>query len=376
MESLKLALFCWESLRGVRRGGLANATTHLAEALAKEHEVHFFTRGDYADREVAGVSYHYCRPAGEDVVDCCRSMSRQMVDGFRANGGVDVLHFHDWHPIEALLALQDETTVLSFHSTAFGRNGNMAGPDQYYRDISALERDGAQTARQVTSVSGVLKTEMIGLYEIPAEKCTVVPNGIVLQEYQRTVDAAEVKQEYGVPPDAPLIFFIGRLAVQKGPDLLLGGLPRVLGEHPDARVLMVGSGSMLADLQGMARGMPVRFLGEIPDAEYVRLLNAADLVVIPSRNEPFGLVLLEAWAASRAVVATDVGGLLENIDHLVDGVKVAVDPGAIADGINRVMGDPELRRALGAAGRQKLETRFQWDAIAETFTRVYRGAGS
>ena len=377
MESLKLALFCWESLRGVRRGGLANATTHLAEALAKDHEVHFFSRGNFPDREIAGVSYHYCRPEGENVVDCCRSMSRQMVDGFRKiGGGFDVLHFHDWHPIEALLALRDENTVLSFHSTAFGRNGNMAGPDQFYRDISALERDGARTARQVTAVSGVLKQEMIGLYGIPTEKCTVVPNGIVLQEYQRTVDAAQVKQEYGVPPDAPLIFFIGRLAVQKGPDLLLGGMPQVLGEHPDTRVLMVGSGSMLADLQRMATGMPVRFLGEIPDAEYVRLLNATDLVVIPSRNEPFGLVLLEAWAASQAVVATDVGGLLENIDHLVDGVKVAVDPGAIADGINRVIGDTELRRALGAAGRQKLETRFQWDAIAEMFTSVYRDAGS
>ncbi len=377
MESLKLGFFCWESLQGVRLGGLANAATHLAEALAKEHEVHYFTRGDYRDREIAGVAYHYCQPAGVDIVDCMRDMSRLMVDDFmKAGGGFDVLHFHDWHPVEALRALQDRNTVLSFHSTAFGRNGNMAAPDRFYREVSAIEQEGASIARQVTAVSGVLRDEVVDLYGVPAEKCRVVPNGVVPSEYQRTVDRAQVRQEYGVPPGAPMLFYIGRLAVQKGPDLLLDAMPQVLGNHPEARLLMVGSGSMLASLRAHGRGLPVRFLGEVPDAEYVRLLNAADLVVIPSRNEPFGLVLLEAWAASRAVVATDVGGLSENIDHLVNGVKVAVSPGAIADGIDRVIGDPGLRRALGDAGRQKLETRFRWDAVAETFTGIYRNIGS
>jgi glycogen synthase len=376
MESLKLGFFCWESLHGVRRGGLANAATHLAEALAKDHEVHFFTRGDLPDREIAGVSYHYCRPAGEDVVDCCGAMGRLMADGFgRAGGGFDCLHFHDWHTVEALRALQDQNTIFSFHSTMFGRNGNAAGTDRIYRDISALERDGAHLAGRVTAVSEALKDEVIGLYGIPEGKCTVVPNGVVPQEYGRTVDGARVRQDYGVPADAPLLLFIGRLMHQKGPDLLLDGLPHVLGRHPDACVLMAGAGPMLAGLRARARGLPVRFLGEIPDAEYVRLLNAADLVVIPSRNEPFGLVLLEAWSASRAVVATNVGGLSENIDHLVDGVKVEAAPAAIARGINRVLGDPDLRRALGEAGRQKLETRFHWDAIAETFAGIYRGAG-
>src|SRR5690606_24288483 len=62
MESLKLGFFCWESLHAVRLGGLANAATHLAEALSRDHEVHFFTRGDLSDREIAGVAYHYCQP--------------------------------------------------------------------------------------------------------------------------------------------------------------------------------------------------------------------------------------------------------------------------------------------------------------------------
>ncbi len=377
MESLKLGFFCWESLHAVRLGGLANAATHLAEALAKNHEVHFFTRGESPDREVAGVSYHYCQPEGENIVDYCRSMSRQMVDRFaQVDGNFDYLHFHDWHTVEALRALQDRDTIFSFHSTEFGRHGNTVGTEQIYRDITEIERTGAHLAQQVTAVSGVLRDEVVSLYEIPEEKCEVVPNGVIPREYQRTVSAERVKKEYGVPPDAPMIFFIGRLEHQKGPDLLLDGVPDVLGEHPDAHLLIAGNGLMLAGLQATVRGMPVRFLGLIPDAEYVRLLNAADLVVIPSRNEPFGLVLLEAWSASRAVVATNVGGLSENIDHLIDGVKVAVSSAAIAQGINRVIGNPSRLRALGAEGRQKIETRFRWDAIAGTFTGIYRAIGS
>ncbi len=377
MESLKLGFFCWESLHAVRLGGLANAATHLAEALAMDHEVHFFTRGDLPDREIAGVSYHYCQPAGENIVDYCRSMSRQMVDGFTQVGGdFDYLHFHDWHTVEALRALQDQNTIFSFHSTEFGRHGSTVGTEQIYRDISEIERTGARLARQVTAVSGVLRDEVVSLYEIPEAKCEVVPNGVIPREYQRTVNAERVKQEYGIPADAPMIFFIGRLEHQKGPDLLLDGVPGVLSEYPDAHILIAGEGMMMAGLQARVRGMPIRFLGLIPDTEYVRILNAADLVVIPSRNEPFGLVLLEAWSASRAVVATNVGGLSENIDHLIDGVKVAVNPAAIAQGINRVVGDPARLRALGAEGRHKIENRFRWDAIAGTFTGIYRAIGS
>ena len=136
------------------------------------------------------------------------------------------------------------------------------------------------------------------------------------------IDPGEVKQEYGIQPSDPLIFFIGRLAYQKGPDLLIEAMKPVCQNQPDATLIVAGEGNMRQSLGEQAKDLPVRFVGYIPDSEYVRLLNACDLVVIPSRNEPFGLVLLEAWSAEKGVVASNVGGLSENIDSFVDGVKV------------------------------------------------------
>ena len=120
-----------------------------------------------------------------------------------------------------------------------------------------------------------------------------------------------------------------------------------------------------------AKDLPANFVGYVPDSEYIRLLNACDLVVIPSRNEPFGLVLLEAWSAEKGVVASNVGGLSENIDTFVDGLKVEPEPGSLAWGINTIMDDPSQAIALGKRGRKKVERIFLWEPIAGKMTETY-----
>ncbi len=143
-----------------------------------------------------------------------------------------------------------------------------------------------------------------------------------------------MKQAYGIHPYAPLVLFIGRLVYQKGPDIFIEAIRRVCQHRWDAKVIVAGDGWMRQFLQERAKDLPVIFVGYIPDSEYIRVLNAADIVVIPSRNEPFGLVLLEAWSAEKGVVASNVGGLSENIDAFVNGIKVDVNPESLAWGIN------------------------------------------
>jgi len=373
VQPLKIAFFCWESLHAVRVGGLAPAATCLAEALARRgHEIHFFTRGPGPD-EINGVRYHYCSPQGGNIVDYCRDLSLQAAALFRGEDSppFDVLHFHDWHFVEALHLFRDRKTVLSFHSTEYGRNGNQRGGWWEFGDISGKEWYGAYIAKRVAAVSRTLRQEVMGLYNVPDWKIDAVPNGIDPERYYMPVDAGAVKEEYGVHPYAPLVFFGGRLAYQKGPDLLLRAVPAVLKNRWDAHFLFAGEGDMHGVLSRRAGGMPVRLLGYLDEPAYIRLMNAADIVAIPSRNEPFGLVLTEAWSAGRCVVASDVGGLSENIDQFVNGVKVQPSAKGIADGINAVIDDHGLCCALGRRGREKVEREFRWEAVAGAMECVY-----
>jgi glycogen synthase len=375
MESFKVAYFCWESMYGERVGGLASAATNLAETLVKQnHEVHFFTRGSNPEQEINGVQYHYCHPQGSNIIEYCDNMSKSMVDQFREedrDGRFDFLHFHDWHPIQALHYLQDRNTILTYHSTEYGRNGNQFGNWWEFREISGKEWYGGYIAKRVTAVSATLKNEVMTLYNIPESKCEVIPNGVVPKQFRAEIDPGEVKAAYGIHPYAPLILFIGRLVYQKGPDLLVEAIRKVCQHRWDAQVVVAGDGGMKQYLQDRARDLPVNFVGYIPDTEYIRLLNAADIVVIPSRNEPFGLVLLEAWSAEKCVVASNVGGLSENIDAFVNGIKVGVDPESLAWGINTMVDEPWNAGALGKRGRAKVDRLFLWGPIVQRLTDTY-----
>jgi glycosyltransferase involved in cell wall biosynthesis len=154
---------------------------------------------------------------------------------------------------------------------------------------------------------------------------------------------------------------------------LIEAIPLVLEKRSDVQFIIAGTGDLRAELEEKRRHLPVQFLGYVSDDEHLRLLNAADVVVIPSRNEPFGLVLTEAWSAGRCVVATEVGGLSENIDNFVDGIKVPVRADSIAWGINYVIDDPLRIRALGKAGRQKVNEKFTWEVVTRAMFDVYDG---
>lgn len=379
MERKKIAYFCWESLYTDRVGGLSNAATYLAQELAKKNEVHFFTRGD-GDFTFGGVHYHTVRPFGNNVVEYCRNMSHMMAERFRSfdSPRFDILHFHDWHVAEALHLLQDRNTVFTYHSTEYGRNGNHHGDWWEYHEICGKEWYAGLIAKQVTTVSGVLRDEVMNLYNVPDWKIQVFPNGVVPEQFDVSLDQGTVKKEMGIHPYAPTVLFIGRMAVQKGPDLFLNALPQVKDRFWGVQAIMAGDGGMRSWLQerSAAMGLPVRFPGFITDTQYVRLLAAADLVVIPSRNEPFGIVLPEAWSAGKPVVACDVGGLHENIEQYHDGIRTSVSPESIASGICQALDNMEQSRRWGRSGRAKVYRDFQWNGIANRLDSMYAGINS
>lgn len=379
MEHKKIAFFCWESMHTERVGGLANAATYLAQELAKKNEVHIFTRGS-GDFTFHGVQYHTCQPEGGNILEFCKDMSLKMVEKFKTidNPKFDILHFHDWHVTEALHLLKDRNTIFTYHSTEYGRNGNQHGDWWEYREISSKEWYAGLIANNVTTVSNVLKEEVKNLYNVPEWKIQVYPNGVIPEQFDVILDQGEIKRGMNIHPYAPTLFFIGRMAYQKGPDLLLEAIPKVKDEFWGVQVIMAGSGDMLPWLEETSQnmGLPIRFPGYISDTEYVRLLQAADLVVIPSRNEPFGIVLPEAWSAGKPVVACDVGGLSENINSYSDGIKVDVSSDSLAQGICEALDNTERLKRFGRAGRSKVYRHFRWEGIADRYNQMYQGIGS
>lgn len=372
-KRLKIAIFCWESLYSERVGGLSNAATYLAQSLAKKHEVHFFTRGDQ-DFEMSGVQYHVWRPHGSNVVEYCSNLSHGLVQRFYQydREQFDYLHFHDWHVVEALHELRHRSTVFTYHSTEFGRNGGVHGDWWEYHEISGKEWYAGQIAGKCIAVSWLLRQEVIDLYKVDPEKIKVVPNGVVKEQFDVSIDPGLIKEKYGIHYLDPLIVYVGRMTYQKGPDMLVDAIPKILDRFWNARFIMAGGGGMRDWLMQRTQGMPVQFPGFISDSEYVRLLHASDIVVIPSRNEPFGIVLLEAWSANRPVVVTRVGGLAENVEHGITGLVVDPTPDGIAWGVNYYLANQNDRVRMSRGGYNQVDRRFFWDAIADQILYIYK----
>jgi len=190
-------MFSWESLYTVQVGGLAVAVTMLAEELAKKgHEVSYFTRSAEGQPEymrIHGVDYHAFPMAPEpSSYALALGMSRTMAARLRhveaLRGPFDMIHGHDWLVVDALQDLKNEgrSIVMTYHSTAYGRNGGMAGDWPGFREISDRERYAGIIADRVTTVSNSMKAELNRLYGIPPDKIGAVigPGGKIIRALQ------------------------------------------------------------------------------------------------------------------------------------------------------------------------------------------------
>ena len=171
--------------------------------------------------------------------------------------------------------------------------------------------------------------------------------------------------------------YFGRLEWEKGVHDLLAALPRVRRAFAGTRLVVAGQGRQAAALVEQSRKLRVRrsvdFVGHLPDRALVALLAAADVVVLPSRYEPFGIVALEAAAAGAPLVASTAGGLAELV---VDGVTgLSVTPGdvdGIASAVRTVLSDPARAARRARAAKARLGTEFDWRGIAGQTSDVYR----
>jgi glycosyltransferase involved in cell wall biosynthesis len=381
---MQIALLSWESLHSIRVGGLSAHVSELAAALTvRGHDVHLFTRLDAGQRhydQIDGVHYHRCvAPGRHDLIAYAHAMCDSFLERLRLterffDRPFDVVHAHDWLTVPALVHCKNELgrrVVFTFHSTEHGRCGNHAGWDA----IHHLEWEAGYVAERIVCVSRALRDEVHWLYQVPVDKMHVVYNGVDVERFDIRVNTRRVRAACGIDPNDPIVLFAGRLAWQKGPDVLLDAAPHVLRQDPDTKFIFAGDGDLRSSLESRLASSPIggacRMLGYRSGRELVQLFKTADTVCVPSRNEPFGIVILEAWSASKPVVATRNGGPAEFVSHGETGLTVALNEREIGEGLTATLADRENARRMGANGRTEAESKYAWSVIAGQTEAVY-----
>jgi glycogen(starch) synthase len=277
----------------------------------------------------------------------------------------DVVHVIAAGPIAAYLVALRRLVRARVVVTSQGEVG--IASDRIFHRSRALRwamRRVLAEADAVTACSQFVLDELRSEFGVSAPQ-TVIPNG---------VDPAEL----AVPPadEGRYVFAAGRLAVQKGFDVLLQAFAGAGDDLAQHRLLVAGEGRERERLEGLASqlGLPgrVEWLGAADRRRLAELLGGAEVVVVPSRQEPFGIILLEALAAGKPAIASRVGGIPE----FADGAALLVppeDPAELAAALVRVVRDPELRASLAEAGRARA-AEYTWSRIADRYEAVYRGS--
>jgi glycosyltransferase involved in cell wall biosynthesis len=210
----------------------------------------------------------------------------------------------------------------------------------------------------------------------PREKIVCIHNGIDVSRYQPPAPevVAARRAELSLPAGVPVIGAVARLEEVKGVTYFLRALPALAERWPGLTVLVAGDGTIRQALEAEAATLGVthftRFLGRVSDVPVV--MSLMDVVVMPSIDEPFGLVAAEAMSVGRPLIASRAGGLPEVVEDGVSGLLVRPgDPDAICQAVDRLLADPALRARLAAAGRQRVDQQFTQEVMTEKMLALY-----
>ncbi len=293
-------------------------------------------------------------------------------------GNVDVLHAHDWLVATAGIGLKHvfrKPLFATMHSTEIGRRNGIHF--DYERMIHETEAWLTYEAWKVICCSDYMVSHVRWAFGLPPDKQVMIPNGVdanIYAEIQKR-DLTQFRSKFALPSER-IVLFVGRLVYEKGIHVLVNAIPRVL-EKVNVKTIIVGNGYMKEQISSLVKGLgidrKVMFTGFVDDETLRRLQTCADVSVVPSLFEPFGIVALEAMAAKSPVVVSDTGGLGEIVDHDTDGIKVYTNnPDSLAWGITRILTDDKNANRLRNNAFKKIQEKYNWGRIAQQTEEIYR----
>jgi glycogen(starch) synthase len=290
----------------------------------------------------------------------------------------ELVHSHDWLVAGAaeLAARQIERPwLVTVHATEFGRHqGWIQNHPQSH--IHAAERAMVRHADHVITCSRYMRVHVANVFGVRPAKVTAIPNGIDPRDLEPVEPDLEALRAKYASPGELLVLLVGRLVYEKGFHLALDALAPLVRRLGGVRFVVAGTGTAEAELKRQARRLRLAghgvFLGWVGDDMLHSLYRVADLCIVPSIYEPFGLVALEAMASGCLCVVADTGGLREVVP--VDGTVglrfPSRDAGALQDVLERILTDDDTRRQLVAEAREHV-LRFDWTEVARRTAEIY-----
>ncbi len=408
-------------------GGAGVHVEYLSQELAKKIEVEVHCWG--TQREDRGNLHIYGLEPAPEVSGDSKTKFKAAVDAFSLNlaqmkslSAIDIVHTHTWYvSMAGFLAkkLYKIPFVLTTHSLEPLRAWKAEQLGSGYALSSWMERTAILDADAIIAVSNGTKADILNAYpEVQPNRIHVIYNGIDLDEYQYTDDISALRK-YGIDPMRPYILFVGRITRQKGVTHLLDAVPQM---PPGTQVVLCAgapdtpeiAAEMREKIERLRRDTPLSQAAAVENfasgghsiatgdpthtghnivwieqmvtkREAIQLYSHCGVFCCPSVYEPFGIINLEAMACKAAVVASAIGGILEVVVEGKTGHLVRFDPDPdttlpanptqfasdLAAQITDLLNDPAKAKRYGEAGRQRVEEKFAWSAIAEQTIALY-----
>ncbi len=381
-------------------GGAGVHVEYLSKELAKLMDVEVRCFGDQDENQgnIQVKGYEY----GNEKFNAASALLKPVLQTLNANIEMniqnidaDVVHCHTWYSnFGGILSklLYGTPLVVTTHSLEPLRPWKREQLGRGYDTSSWVEKTTIEMADAIIAVSKETKEDVLTHFNVDESKIHVVYNGIDLEEYQESTSTASLIK-HNIDPELPYVLFVGRITRQKGIIHLVNAIKHL---DKDVQVVLCAGAP---DTQDIAKEMEdlvtevqkerdnVIWIDEmLPKSEIIELYSHAAVFCCPSIYEPFGIINIEAMACNTAVVASAVGGIKEVVVHGETGLLVSVeqqntapfepvDPEKfakdLADGVNRLIADKNLREKMAAKGRQRVEENFSWTEIAKQIKLIY-----
>jgi glycosyltransferase involved in cell wall biosynthesis len=277
------------------------------------------------------------------------------------------------HTIHGVLADEYEQAKKSGDNSFRGRIANYL-----MKHLSQLEKETAEKASLIVTISNYSKEMILKHYGIEASKITIVPNGVDPEKFKPIKNSENIRRQFGLG-NGLNVLFVGSLIPRKGVIYLVNAAKVIVDSQPNTKFIIVGDGPLKYELKDSVKAVNLsknfKFMGSIKEEQLTALYNCADVFVLPSIQEGQGIVTLEAQSSAKPVVAFDIGGVKEAVRNGETGLLVeAGNTDALAEGLLKILTDAQLRAKMGANGRQFIMRNFTWDICARKMLKIYLNA--